>query len=94
MCAMFDLPQIPIKVLLSVLPEPNIIEDEFGFLTVMNIKQAEDRLNGDKDLEGKETIELWQKIRKDRIEMKDLPDNTITELTAQEDFDPNLDPYD
>jgi len=59
-----------------------------------NIKQAEARLNGDIKLEEDETIKFWQKIRKDRIQMIDLPNTLIEENKDQEEFDPKLDPYD
>ena len=59
-----------------------------------NIKQSEARLHGEIKLEEGETQEFWQKIRKDRIEMTNLPETIIKENEEKEAFDPRLDPYD
>lgn len=59
----------------------------------LNIKQAEARLHGDIKLEEGETMDFWQKIRKDRIQMMELPETLIEENKDKEAFDPELDPY-
>jgi len=59
-----------------------------------NIEQAEARLHGDIKLEEGETTKFWQKVRKDRIQMIDLPDTIIKDNEERDEFDPDLDPYD
>jgi len=59
-----------------------------------NIKQAEVKLHGEVPLEKDETIEYWQKIRSDRLQVMELPDTIIEENKEKDAFDPNLDPYD
>jgi len=59
-----------------------------------NIKQAEVKLHGEIPLEKDETIEYWQKIRSDRLQVMELPDTIIEENKEKDAFDPLLDPYD
>ena len=59
-----------------------------------NVKQAEARLHGDIKLEEGETMAYWQKIRKDRIQMMELPDTIINDNKERDEFDPKLDPFD
>lgn len=59
-----------------------------------NVKEAEKRLHGDIKLEGNETQQFWQKIRRDRLQIIELPDILIEENKEKEKFDPKLDPFD
>lgn len=82
----------------SIIADLNQLKNRIGWKVVVraleeNIKQAEARLHGDSKLEEGETMEFWQKIRKDRIEMINLPDTIIEENKEKEEFDPKLDPY-
>ena len=82
----------------SIIDSLNQLKNNVGWKVVVkaleeNIKQAEARLHGEIKLEEGETVEFWQKIRKDRIEMIGLPNNIIGDLKEGEKFDPNLDPF-
>ena len=41
MCAMFDLPQTSMNELLAILPKPEILEDDIGLLSYVNIGDVE-----------------------------------------------------
>ncbi len=58
-----------------------------------NVKEAEKRLHGEAPLQKDETIELWQKIRSDRLQMIDLPDIIVEENKEKEAFPIELDPF-
>ena len=57
------------------------------------IKSAEARLHGDVKLEEGETMEHWQQVRNDRLQMIDLPEIIINDNKERAEFDPHLDPY-
>lgn len=59
-----------------------------------DVKSAEARLHGEIKMEPDETIKQWQNVRRDRLQMIELPDTLIDENTEKEKFDPKLDPYD
>ena len=61
-----------------------------------DIKEAEERLHGDKALLEGQTIENWMLIRKDRLKLINMPKNLIKEELASgkgEDPTDDLDPY-
>ena len=57
------------------------------------VESAEARLHGDIALEEGETMEHWQQVRKDRLQMMELPDLIINDNKDRTEFDVHLDPY-
>ena len=58
-----------------------------------NIKDVEAKLNGDIELVENETIKTLQDKRRDRVRLKDMPDDLVKEWEEKDVFPINLDPY-
>lgn len=83
----------------SIISSLEELKQNTGWLVVTkalkaNVEAAEARLHGDIKLEDDETIEHWQKVRSDRLQMIELPDTLIEENKDKEAFPVELDPYD
>lgn len=58
-----------------------------------DIKDVESKLNGDTDLSDNETIKTLQDKRRDRIRLRDMPDDLIKDWEERDIFPPQLDPF-
>jgi hypothetical protein len=60
----------------------------------LNIKEAEDKLNGEMDMLPEETIHTVRKNRKDRIVLRELPERIMKDCEGNSlEFPLNFDPY-
>ena len=82
----------------SIIEALKSLKENIGWQVIMraideNIKETEAKLNGEIDLESDENTKQLQDKRKDRIRLRNLPEELIEEYREKEGFPPELDPY-
>lgn len=83
----------------NIIAALNSLKDNLGWKVILkvlknDVKSAEARLYGDAPIKKDESIKEWQNIRRDRLQVIELPDTLIKDNEENEEFDPKLDPYD